>query len=74
MGLKIVTLNEVIQTEKEKYRLTFLMWTLKRKDTNELTYKTETHRLREQTYGCRGESWGEEQLGSLGWICTHRYI
>ena len=24
-------------------------------DTNELTYKTETNRLRKQTYGCRGE-------------------
>ena len=41
MDLEIVILNEVIQTEKEKYHMTFLMWSLKRNDTNELTYKTE---------------------------------
>ena len=28
------------------------MWNQKRNDTNEITNKTETHRLREQTYGC----------------------
>ena len=28
---------------------------LKRNYTNELTYKTETHRLRKQTHGCWGE-------------------
>ena len=31
------------------------MWNLKRKDTNELTKQKETHRLRKQTYGCRGK-------------------
>ena len=41
MDLEIVILNEVIQTEKEKYHMTFLMWSLKRNDTNERTYKTE---------------------------------
>ena len=30
------------------------MWNLKKK---KLTYKTDTHRLREQTYGC----WGKEE-------------
>ena len=32
------------------------MWNLKRNDTNELIYKTETetYRLRKQTYGCLG--------------------
>ena len=40
------------------------MWILKRKDTDELTKQKETHRLREQTYGCLGKdvrgraSWG----------------
>ena len=29
------------------------MCNLKRNDTNELTYKTETHRLRGWTYGCQ---------------------
>ena len=28
------------------------MWNLKRNDTNVLTKQNETHRLREQTYGC----------------------
>ena len=37
------------------------MWNLKRNDTNELTYKTETHRLRKLTNDCQGE-W----LGTLG--------
>ena len=30
------------------------MWNLKINDTNELTYKTETHRLKKQTCGCQG--------------------
>ena len=30
------------------------MWNLKRNDTNELTYKTDTHRLREQISHCQG--------------------
>ena len=32
------------------------MWNLKRNNTNELMKQKETHRLRKQTYGCRG--WG----------------
>ena len=31
------------------------MWSLERNDTNELTYKTETHSVRERTYDCQGE-------------------
>ena len=41
MDLEIVVLSEVIQTEKEKYHMAFLTWSLTRNDTNELTYKTE---------------------------------
>ena len=48
MDLERVMLSEVSQTEKEKNHMTglicvhiFLIWTLKIKDTNELTYKTE---------------------------------
>ena len=41
MDLEIVILSEVSQTEKEKYRITY-MRTLKRNETNELIYKTET--------------------------------
>ena len=32
------------------------MWNLKRNDTNECTYKTETHRLRKQTHVCWSEA------------------
>ena len=43
MDLEIVILSEVSQTEKREisYDITY-MWNLKY-DTNELTYKTETH-------------------------------
>ena len=35
------------------------MWNLKRNGINELIYKPERDRLREQTYGYQGEGWGE---------------
>ena len=34
-------------------------WNLKRNDTNELFYKTETRRLKGQMYACQAEGWGE---------------
>ena len=40
-GLKRVILSEVSQTEKEKYGIPYV-WNLKRNDTNEIAYKTET--------------------------------
>ena len=40
------------------------MRNLKRNDTNELTYKTETHRLRKLIYGYWG--WGEEVVRKFG--------
>ena len=46
MDLESVILSEINQTE-EKYHMTSLICgLLKKNDTNELTYKTETHRLR----------------------------
>ena len=39
--LEIVIMSEVSQTEKEKYDIAY-MKNLKRNDTKELTYKTET--------------------------------
>ena len=48
--------NYVTDTEQERAYDIPYTWSLKRNDTNKLTYKTETHRLREQTYG----GWGKE--------------
>ena len=42
-----VTLNEVSQTEKENYHMTYLICEVKRNDTNELTEQKEADRLRE---------------------------
>ena len=47
------------------------MWTLKIKDTNELTYKTETHRLRKRTHGCQGEGIVRD-FGKV--MCTLLYL
>ena len=41
MGLEIIILSEVSQTEKDKYHDITYMWNLKY-DTNELIYKTQT--------------------------------
>ena len=42
---------------------------------NLLTNQKETHRLREQTYGCQGgKDGGKGQLRSLGCAWTHCYI
>ena len=42
MHLAIIILSEVSQTEKDKYRMISLTCEIKKKDTNELTCKTET--------------------------------
>ena len=44
MNLEMVILTEGSQIKKEKYHILH-MRSLKRNDTNELIYKTETHRL-----------------------------
>ena len=41
LGLDIVILNEVSQTEKDKYHMKSLMCGILKNDTNELIYKTE---------------------------------
>ena len=45
--LEVVTLSEVSQAEKEKYRMTFLMWGIQKEmiQMNLLTGQEETHRL-----------------------------
>ena len=40
MDLEITVLNEINKSEKDKYHDTTYMWNLKKKDTNELIYKT----------------------------------
>ena len=42
------------------------MWNLKRNNPNKLIYKIETHRLREQTYGCQEQEWGERIVREFG--------
>ena len=42
IDLEIIILNEVSQTEKDKYHMISHMWNLIKNDTNELIYKTET--------------------------------
>ena len=75
MDLDSVILSEVSQTEKVKYCDIPYMWNLKSNDTNELTSKTETSLQTQRTNLWFPERWqGEEQLGSLGWTCTHCYI
>ena len=45
MDLESVILNEVSQTEKEKYGIPY-MWNLKKKKKHEPTKQKETHTLR----------------------------
>ena len=54
MQLEIILLGEVKsdRARQVSYDITY-MWNLKY-GTNELIYKTETHRHREQTYSCQG--------------------
>ena len=44
MDLEIVILSEVSQTEKDKYHMISLISGIYKKGTNELIYKTESHR------------------------------
>ena len=50
MDLETLLLSEISQTEKDKYMVSLICGILKN-DTNELIYKTQIHRLKEQTYG-----------------------
>ena len=42
MDLEVIILSEVSQIEKDKYHMILLKSEIEDKDTNELTYKTET--------------------------------
>ena len=56
-GHNIVILNEVSQTEKEKYCMTFLTGRIEKQmiQVNLFTKQNQTHTFRGQTYGCQGE-------------------
>ena len=65
MKLDIIILSEESQTEKDKYHIISLICgILKKKGTNELISKIETHRHRKQTYSYqRGKrDGGEDKL------------
>ena len=49
MDLEIVILNEVSQTEKDKYTISLNTWNLKIKCTNEFDYKTEIESQMQKT-------------------------
>ena len=57
MGLEIVRLSDVSQTEKEKFHMTSLVCGIEKEimQMNLLTKQKESHRLRKQTYGFQGE-------------------
>ena len=60
MGIEIVLLSEVSQTEKENYHMTSLIcgiW----KGMSLFTKEKQTHRLRE--HGCQGEGQREDREG-----------
>ena len=61
MDLKIITLSDVSQEEKDKHHDITYKWNMKY-DTDELSMKQQTHRQREQTYGCQGNG-GWERYG-----------
>ena len=42
MDLEIITVSEISLTDKDKYDITYTQKVKKKKDTNELIYKTET--------------------------------
>ena len=56
-GHNIVILNDVSQTEKEKYCMTFLTGRIEKQmiQVNLFTKQNQTHTFRGQTYGCQGE-------------------
>ena len=58
MNLEIGILSEISKTEKENYRMTTLMWTLKGNDRNELTKQKQTHRLRKNELWFLGRKMG----------------
>ena len=53
------------------YDTTYMRNLKKRIQINLFTKQKQTHRLREGTYGYRGEGWEEGVVRELGMTCTH---
>ena len=69
MDLEIITLNEVYQTEKDKYyMIPLICGILKKKSTNETFYKTEIESQTQKTnlWLARGQGHGRVRDGRLG--------
>ena len=68
MSLESVILSEVSQMEKERHHMnTPYTWNLKRNDTDELAYETETQDLESELMVAGGKGW----LGIWGGSGTH---
>ena len=66
MDLEVITLSEVSQTEKDKYHMISLIYSIFKKmiQMNEFTQQKQTHSLRERTYGYqKGRVGGRDRLG-----------
>ena len=67
MDLETIILNEVNQTEKDKYRISPICGIKKMIRRNLFTKQKQTHRHRKQTYGSqRGKGGGVEGRDKLG--------
>ena len=56
MDPETVILSEISQTKKQKYcMISLYMWNLKRNDTNELTYKTDSQNLKHELMAAGGK-------------------
>ena len=60
MGLELVILSEISQTEKWKHCTTSLIHELKTHDTTELIYETDSKTLENTLMVVRGKDWGDE--------------
>ena len=67
MDLEIIILSKVRQKEKDKYHMISLTCGIESMtQMNLFTKQKQTHRCREQTFGCQGGWGGEGWIGSWG--------
>ena len=73
MHLEIITLSEVSQKAKDKYRIITYMWNVKQ-GTNESIYKTEIRLTDPENKPVVAEGEGVGGTGSLGLADANYYI